>query len=135
MQYLLTVSKHCVYPLLSLFLSPSLSLSLTHSLSPPLPQSLPLSLSVSHTRNLTLAHSCYHTAAHPSVFLPCSFAGYKAGACSHGDGVITALQVLFAPVPIGLLVVGLVFFCLYPIDEARQRQSQNQSRTNQEQAL
>ncbi|XP_042563480.1 sodium-dependent lysophosphatidylcholine symporter 1-like [Clupea harengus] len=63
------------------------------------------------------------------------FAGYKAGACSHGDGVITALQVLFAPVPIGLLVVGLVFFCLYPIDEARQRQSQNQSRTNQEQAL
>ncbi|KAL2103325.1 hypothetical protein ACEWY4_000193 [Coilia grayii] len=51
------------------------------------------------------------------------FAGYKAGACSHGDGVITALQVLFAPVPIVLLLLGLVFFYLYPIDETQQRQS------------
>ncbi|XP_076132419.1 sodium-dependent lysophosphatidylcholine symporter 1-B-like [Alosa pseudoharengus] len=51
------------------------------------------------------------------------FAGYKAGACSHGDGVITALRVLFAPVPIGLLVLGLVFFYLYPINETHQRLS------------
>ncbi|XP_062398038.1 sodium-dependent lysophosphatidylcholine symporter 1-like [Sardina pilchardus] len=51
------------------------------------------------------------------------FAGYKAGACKHGDGVITALRVLFAPVPIGLLVLGLVFFYLCPINETHQRLS------------
>ncbi|XP_047196066.1 LOW QUALITY PROTEIN: sodium-dependent lysophosphatidylcholine symporter 1-B-like [Hippoglossus stenolepis] len=47
------------------------------------------------------------------------FVGYRAGACNHGDGVVTALMVLFAPVPIALLLIGMVFFCSYPIDERR----------------
>ncbi|XP_030641050.1 sodium-dependent lysophosphatidylcholine symporter 1-B-like [Chanos chanos] len=50
------------------------------------------------------------------------FTGYKAGACSHGDGVATALRVLLAPVPIFLLLVGLCFFYLYPINEAHRQQ-------------
>uniref|UniRef100_A0A8C8CVG7 Uncharacterized protein n=1 Tax=Oncorhynchus tshawytscha TaxID=74940 RepID=A0A8C8CVG7_ONCTS len=45
------------------------------------------------------------------------FVGYRAGACSHSEDVVTALIVLFAPVPITLLLVGLVFFHLYPINE------------------
>ncbi|XP_063065512.1 sodium-dependent lysophosphatidylcholine symporter 1-like [Engraulis encrasicolus] len=60
------------------------------------------------------------------------FAGYKAGACSHGEGVVTALQVLFAPVPIGLLLLGLLFFYLYPIDEKQQHQDRNHNHQEQE---
>uniref|UniRef100_A0A672ZHX4 Zgc:171501 n=1 Tax=Sphaeramia orbicularis TaxID=375764 RepID=A0A672ZHX4_9TELE len=45
------------------------------------------------------------------------FVGYKAGACNHGDGVVTALIVLFSPVPIALLLIGMVFFRFYPINE------------------
>ncbi|XP_028265875.1 sodium-dependent lysophosphatidylcholine symporter 1-B-like [Parambassis ranga] len=48
------------------------------------------------------------------------FVGYKAGACSHGNGVATTLIVLFSPVPIAFLLIGMVFFRLYPINE-RQR--------------
>ncbi|XP_053279969.1 sodium-dependent lysophosphatidylcholine symporter 1-B-like [Pleuronectes platessa] len=47
------------------------------------------------------------------------FVGYRAGACDHGEGVVTALMVLFAPVPIALLLIAMVFFCSYPIDERR----------------
>ncbi|XP_041860160.1 sodium-dependent lysophosphatidylcholine symporter 1 [Melanotaenia boesemani] len=43
--------------------------------------------------------------------------GYKASACNHGDGVVTALIVLFSPVPITLLLTGMVFFFTYPINE------------------
>ncbi|KAK9970221.1 hypothetical protein ABG768_026180 [Culter alburnus] len=52
------------------------------------------------------------------------FTGYKAGACSHADGVILALKLLLAPIPITSLLVGLVFFYLYPINEACQKQIQ-----------
>ncbi|KAM4610614.1 sodium-dependent lysophosphatidylcholine symporter 1-B-like [Polymixia lowei] len=45
------------------------------------------------------------------------FVGYRAGACNHSDSVVTALIVLFSPVPIILLLVGLVFFRFYPIEE------------------
>ncbi|XP_047459242.1 sodium-dependent lysophosphatidylcholine symporter 1-B-like [Mugil cephalus] len=48
--------------------------------------------------------------------------GYKAGACSHGDGVVTALIVLFSPVPIALLLIGMVFFHSYPINERQSSQ-------------
>ncbi|KAL1269290.1 hypothetical protein QQF64_031579 [Cirrhinus molitorella] len=52
------------------------------------------------------------------------FTGYKAGACSHADGVVLALKLLLAPIPIAFLLVGLVFFYLYPINEARRKQIQ-----------
>ncbi|XP_041701787.1 sodium-dependent lysophosphatidylcholine symporter 1-like isoform X2 [Coregonus clupeaformis] len=54
------------------------------------------------------------------------FVGYRAGACSHSEDVVTALIVLFAPVPITLLLVGLVFFHLYPINEDRRLQLQRE---------
>lgn len=59
-----------------------------------------------------------------NVFFCLSFTGYKAGACSHADGVILALKLLLAPIPITSLLVGLVFFYLYPINEARRKQIQ-----------
>uniref|UniRef100_A0AAY4EFG8 Uncharacterized protein n=1 Tax=Denticeps clupeoides TaxID=299321 RepID=A0AAY4EFG8_9TELE len=51
------------------------------------------------------------------------FTGYRAGACHHEDRMVTALQVLFVPVPIVLLLLGLVFFYLYPIQEKELRQA------------
>ncbi|CDQ69160.1 unnamed protein product [Oncorhynchus mykiss] len=54
------------------------------------------------------------------------FVGYCAGACSHSEDVVTALIVLFAPVPIILLLVGLVFFHLYPINKDRLLQLQRE---------
>lgn len=61
--------------------------------------------------------------------LLCSFVGYRAGACSHGDGVVTALIVLFSPVPIALLLVGMFFFRFYPINEKQRSQLQGQQTT------
>ncbi|XP_008277353.1 sodium-dependent lysophosphatidylcholine symporter 1-B-like [Stegastes partitus] len=50
------------------------------------------------------------------------FVGYKAGACNHGDGVVAALIVLFSPVPITLLLIGMLFFRSYPINERKNLQ-------------
>ncbi|XP_040007642.1 sodium-dependent lysophosphatidylcholine symporter 1 [Xiphias gladius] len=59
------------------------------------------------------------------------FVGYRAGACNHGDGVVTALIVLFSPVPIALLLIGMVFFSYYPINERQCLQLQEQLTTIQ----
>ncbi|KAE8292928.1 Sodium-dependent lysophosphatidylcholine symporter 1 [Larimichthys crocea] len=59
------------------------------------------------------------------------FVDYRAGACSHGDGVVTALIVLFSPVPIALLLIGMVFFRSYPLNERQSSQLQEQLTTNQ----
>ncbi|KAG9332492.1 hypothetical protein JZ751_014590 [Albula glossodonta] len=56
------------------------------------------------------------------------FAGYKPGACRHNASVITTLRVLFAPVPIALLLVGMVMFYFYPINEARRLQIKEELR-------
>ncbi|XP_069727642.1 sodium-dependent lysophosphatidylcholine symporter 1-like isoform X1 [Phaenicophaeus curvirostris] len=50
------------------------------------------------------------------------FAGYQAGKCTYNPSVILALQLLMAPVPISLLLVAIVIFCLHPIDEERRKQ-------------
>ncbi|ROL43183.1 Sodium-dependent lysophosphatidylcholine symporter 1 [Anabarilius grahami] len=55
--------------------------------------------------------------------LPC-FVGYKPGACKHNPEVIYSLRLLFAPVPICLLLISLVIFCFYPINEARRQEIQ-----------
>ncbi|XP_037630059.1 sodium-dependent lysophosphatidylcholine symporter 1 [Sebastes umbrosus] len=57
------------------------------------------------------------------------FVGYRAGACNHGDGVVTALIVLFTPVPIALLLIGMIFFRSYPINERQCLQLQEQLTT------
>ncbi|XP_074498620.1 sodium-dependent lysophosphatidylcholine symporter 1-B-like [Sebastes fasciatus] len=61
--------------------------------------------------------------------LTLQFVGYRAGACNHGDGVVTALIVLFTPVPIALLLIGMVFFRSYPINERQCLQLQEQLTT------
>ncbi|XP_070824953.1 sodium-dependent lysophosphatidylcholine symporter 1-B-like [Chaetodon trifascialis] len=57
------------------------------------------------------------------------FVGYRADACDHGDGVVTALIVLFSPVPIALLLIGVAFFRTYPINESQSAQLQEQLTT------
>uniref|UniRef100_A0A8C2EJD9 Zgc:171501 n=1 Tax=Cyprinus carpio TaxID=7962 RepID=A0A8C2EJD9_CYPCA len=52
------------------------------------------------------------------------FTGYKAGACSHVDEVVLALKLLWAPIPVAFLLVGLVFFYLYPINKSHRKQIQ-----------
>ncbi|CAB1336505.1 unnamed protein product [Coregonus sp. 'balchen'] len=47
-------------------------------------------------------------------------------ACSQSEDVVTALIVLFAPLPITLLLIGLVFFHLYPINEEQRLQHQRE---------
>ncbi|XP_041654977.1 sodium-dependent lysophosphatidylcholine symporter 1 [Cheilinus undulatus] len=59
--------------------------------------------------------------------LTLQFVGYRAGACEHGEGVVTALIVLFSPVPIALLLIGMVFFWSYPIKERQQDQLSTKS--------
>ncbi|XP_051736631.1 sodium-dependent lysophosphatidylcholine symporter 1-like isoform X2 [Ctenopharyngodon idella] len=53
------------------------------------------------------------------------FVGYKPGACKHNPEVIHSLRLLFAPVPICLLLISLVIFCFYPINEERRQEIQN----------
>ncbi|XP_067226717.1 sodium-dependent lysophosphatidylcholine symporter 1-like isoform X2 [Chanodichthys erythropterus] len=52
------------------------------------------------------------------------FVGYKPGACRHNPAVIHSLRVLFAPVPICLLLISLVLFYFYPINEERRQEIQ-----------
>nr|XP_020491430.1 sodium-dependent lysophosphatidylcholine symporter 1-like [Labrus bergylta] len=66
--------------------------------------------------------------------LTLQFVGYKAGSCNHGDGVVTALIVLFSPVPIALLLIGMVIIWYYPIQERQCLQPQDQLSTVQPEA-
>ncbi|XP_039623798.1 sodium-dependent lysophosphatidylcholine symporter 1-like [Polypterus senegalus] len=50
------------------------------------------------------------------------FAGYKPGACVQEARVVTSLKILFAPIPIGLLLLGLLMFYFYPINEERRKE-------------
>ncbi|XP_059189048.1 sodium-dependent lysophosphatidylcholine symporter 1-B-like [Centropristis striata] len=59
------------------------------------------------------------------------FVGYRAGACNHGEEVVTALIVLFSPVAVVLLLIGMVFFYSFPINERRCLQLQEQLTTDQ----
>ncbi|XP_067302652.1 sodium-dependent lysophosphatidylcholine symporter 1 [Pseudorasbora parva] len=56
------------------------------------------------------------------------FVGYKPGACKHNPEVIHSLRILFAPVPICLLLTSLVIFCFYPINEKRRKKIQEDLR-------
>ncbi|XP_028942349.1 sodium-dependent lysophosphatidylcholine symporter 1, partial [Antrostomus carolinensis] len=50
------------------------------------------------------------------------FAGYHAAGCTYNPSVILTLQLLMAPVPISLLLIAIIIFCLHPIDEERRKQ-------------
>ncbi|XP_076840810.1 sodium-dependent lysophosphatidylcholine symporter 1-like isoform X2 [Brachyhypopomus gauderio] len=49
------------------------------------------------------------------------FAGYQSGQCRQNPRVVTTLRVIFVPVPISLLLIGLVLFIFYPINEERRQ--------------
>uniref|UniRef100_A0A3Q3NIM9 Major facilitator superfamily domain containing 2a-like 2 n=1 Tax=Mastacembelus armatus TaxID=205130 RepID=A0A3Q3NIM9_9TELE len=59
------------------------------------------------------------------------FVGYRVGACNHGDRVAMALIVLFSPVPVALLLIGMIFFRFYPINEKQRGQLWEQKTTIQ----
>ncbi|MED6257644.1 hypothetical protein ATANTOWER_028745 [Ataeniobius toweri] len=61
------------------------------------------------------------------VLLVCRIEGYKAGSCNHGDEVVTALIVLFTPVPITLLLIGMGIFHTYPVNERKGLQIEEQN--------
>lgn len=55
-----------------------------------------------------------------------SFAGYKPGECGQTSEVILSLRILFAPAPICLLLMGMVMFYFYPINEKRRQEIQTE---------
>ncbi|KAG9331462.1 hypothetical protein JZ751_018941 [Albula glossodonta] len=56
-----------------------------------------------------------------AAFLLPWFAGYVTGGCSQPKAVDLTLKMLVSPVPIALIVVGLLIFKTYPINEARRQ--------------
>ncbi|KFP26366.1 Major facilitator superfamily domain-containing protein 2A-A, partial [Colius striatus] len=50
------------------------------------------------------------------------FAGYRAGDCTYKPSIVLTLQLLMAPVPITLLLIAIILFCLYPINEERRKE-------------
>lgn len=54
------------------------------------------------------------------------FADYQSGACRQPPGVVQSLRVLLGPVPILLLLVGLVIFSFYPLNEGHRQHNQRE---------
>ncbi|XP_021138031.2 sodium-dependent lysophosphatidylcholine symporter 1 isoform X2 [Columba livia] len=50
------------------------------------------------------------------------FAGYHAGDCTYNPSIVLTLQLLMAPIPISLLLIAIIIFCLHPINEERRKQ-------------
>ncbi|KAG8507681.1 Sodium-dependent lysophosphatidylcholine symporter 1 [Galemys pyrenaicus] len=55
--------------------------------------------------------------------LSLDFAGYQTRACSQPDDVKFTLKMLVTMAPIALILLGLLLFKLYPIDEEKRRQN------------
>lgn len=53
----------------------------------------------------------------------CSFAGYQTRGCSQPSEVNITLKLLVSAVPVGLILLGLLLFKLYPIDEEKRREN------------
>lgn len=56
--------------------------------------------------------------------LSLKFAGYVTGGCSQPDSVSLTLRILVCPVPLVLIVLGLLVFKTYPIDEETRKGNQ-----------
>lgn len=52
-----------------------------------------------------------------------SFAGYQTRGCSQPNEVNFTLKMLVSAVPVGLILLGLLLFKLYPIDEEKRREN------------
>ncbi|XP_065277791.1 sodium-dependent lysophosphatidylcholine symporter 1 isoform X5 [Emys orbicularis] len=55
--------------------------------------------------------------------LSLDFAGYKTRGCSQPEEVKFTLKMLVSAAPVGLILLGLLLFKLYPIDEDRRREN------------
>ncbi|XP_048357942.1 sodium-dependent lysophosphatidylcholine symporter 1 [Sphaerodactylus townsendi] len=55
--------------------------------------------------------------------LSLDFAGYKTRGCSQPESVNWTLKLLVSAAPVALIVLGLLLFKLYPIDEERRRKN------------
>ncbi|XP_067390035.1 sodium-dependent lysophosphatidylcholine symporter 1 isoform X1 [Emydura macquarii macquarii] len=55
--------------------------------------------------------------------LSLDFAGYKTRGCSQPEEVNFTLKMLVSAAPVGLILLGLLLFKLYPIDEDRRRKN------------
>ncbi|MBN3275810.1 NLS1B protein, partial [Polyodon spathula] len=55
--------------------------------------------------------------------LSLDFAGYLTRGCSQPDAVNLTLKMLVSPAPIALIILGLVIFKLYPIDEEKRQEN------------
>lgn len=53
----------------------------------------------------------------------CSFAGYQTRGCSQPSEVNVTLKLLVSAVPVGLILLGLLLFKLYPIDEDKRKEN------------
>ncbi|XP_071755883.1 sodium-dependent lysophosphatidylcholine symporter 1-B-like isoform X1 [Centroberyx gerrardi] len=53
--------------------------------------------------------------------LSLDFAGYVTRGCSQPEAVVLTLKMLVSPVPVALIVLGLLIFKSYPIDEERRQ--------------
>uniref|UniRef100_A0A7N8Y3U4 Sodium-dependent lysophosphatidylcholine symporter 1-B-like n=1 Tax=Mastacembelus armatus TaxID=205130 RepID=A0A7N8Y3U4_9TELE len=56
--------------------------------------------------------------------LSLKFAGYVTGSCNQPEAVSFTLNVLVSPVPVGLIIVGLLILRTYPIDEETRQNNQ-----------
>lgn len=52
-----------------------------------------------------------------------SFAGYQTRGCSQPGQVNFTLKMLVSAVPVGLILLSLILFKLYPIDEEKRRKN------------
>ncbi|TRY89879.1 hypothetical protein DNTS_030356 [Danionella cerebrum] len=57
------------------------------------------------------------------------FVGYTPGVCKHTERVVFTIWVLFAILPICLVLVGMTMFYFYPINEKRRQEIQEAMRT------
>ncbi|CAI5781669.1 Major facilitator superfamily domain containing 2A [Podarcis lilfordi] len=55
--------------------------------------------------------------------LSLDFAGYKTRGCSQPEEVNLTLKILVSAAPVALIILGLLLFKLYPIDEERRRKN------------
>lgn len=65
------------------------------------------------------------------LFPPPRFAGYKAGACFQPEAVNVTLRTLVSPVPVVLIIVGLLVLKTYPIDVKMKQENQNMQQQTQ----
>lgn len=74
-------------------------------------------------RNLAHISYCWGSRDDGGFFLAFSVAGYKTRGCSQPEAVHFTLKILVSAAPVALIILGLLLFKLYPIDEEKRRKN------------